>query len=152
MMKILENHEFEVPDRLVAYEVNQQINQLEERLKQQGMTLESAGISQEQLIDDYKEAAAKRVKGDFLIKKIAEVEEIKLEDDDIQAGFERISAQYGMPVEEVRKYFGNRNDLLPFMNELLNEKVLEFLREKTIIKEVAVIEEAEEAETAGENA
>lgn len=152
MMQILETHDFEVPDRLVAYEVNEQIKQLEERLKQQGMSLESAGISQEQLIDDYKDAATKRVKGDFIIKKISEVEEIKLEDDDIKAGFERIAAQYGMPVEEVRKYFGNRNDLLPFMNELLNEKVLGFLREKTVIKEIEVEEQTEEADTSGEDA
>jgi trigger factor len=57
-----------------------------------------------------------------------------------------------MPVEEVRKYFGNRNDLLPFMNELLNEKVLEFLRENTVIKEVEVEEQTEEADTPGEDA
>ncbi|MBC8318360.1 MAG: trigger factor [Desulfobulbaceae bacterium] len=155
MMQILENHEFEVPDRLVAYEVSEQIKQLEQRLKQQGLTLESAGISQSQLIEDYQEASAKRVKGDFIIKKIAEVEKVKLEDEDIKGGFNRIAAQYNMPVEEVRKYFGNRDDLLPFMNELLNEKVLDFLRNKAEIIEVPIEAEAAEAaaaESTGENA
>jgi len=152
MMQILDNHDFEVPDRLVAYEVNEQIKQLEERLKQQNLTLESAGISHEKLIEDYKEAAAKRVKGDFIIKKIAEVEKINLEDNDIKNGFERISAQYGMPVEEVKKYFSNRNDLLPFMNELLNEKVLEFLRDKTEIVTVPADVGSDAVESTGENA
>jgi trigger factor len=152
MMQILEKHDFEVPDKLVAYEVNEQIKQLEERLKQQDQTLESAGISYDKLIEDYKEASAKRVKGDFIIKKIAEVEEIKLGDDDIKTGFERIATQYGMPVEEVRKYFGNRDDLLPFMNELLNEKVLGFLRDKTEIIEVPVEAGSDTADSTGENA
>lgn len=152
MMQVLENHDFEVPDRLVAYEVSEQIKQLEERLKHQGLTLESAGISYDQLIKDYQDAAAKRVKGDFIIKKIAEVEEVKLEEEDIKGGFNRIAAQYGMPVEEVRKYFGNRDDLLPFMNELLNEKVIDFLREKTEIIEVPPQVEANTAEATGENA
>ena len=152
MMQILEKHDFEVPDKLVAYEVNEQIKQLEERLKQQDLTLESAGISYDKLIEDYKEASAKRVKGDFIIKKIAEVEEIKLGDDDIKTGFERIATQYGMPVEEVRKYFGNRDDLLPFMNELLNEKVLGFLRDKTEIIEVPVEAGSDTADSTGENA
>ncbi len=146
MMKIIEKNEFEIPDRLVAYEVNEQIKQLEEQLKQQGMTLESAGISYDQLIEDYKESATARVKGDFIIKKVAELEEIKLEDQDIADGFQRVSDQYGMPVDEVKKYFGSRNDLLPFMNELLNEKVLGFLREQAVVTEV----EVEEADT-GDN-
>ncbi len=136
MMKILENHEFEVPDRLVAQEVSEQIKQLESHLEKQQMTLEAAGLSQEKLVEEYKEGAAKRVRGDFIIKKIAEKEEIKLDDDDINAAFERVSKQYGMPVDEVKKYFRNRDDLLPFMNELLSEKILGFLRENTVIKEL----------------
>ena len=34
---------------------------------------------------------------------------------------------------EVKEYFQNRDDLLPFMNELLNEKILTFLREHAVI-------------------
>lgn len=136
MLKILEKYEFEVPNRLVAQEVSEQIKQLESHLEKQGLTLEAAGMNQEKLIKDYQEGAAKRVRGDFIIKKIAEKEEIKLNDDDISSAFERVSKQYGMPVDEVKKYFRNRDDLLPFMNELLNEKILAFLRENTIIKEV----------------
>ena len=149
MMKVLENHEFEVPDKLVAYEVSEQIKQLEDHLQKQGLTLESAGMSQEKLVDDYKEAAEKRVRGDFILKKIAEVEEIKLADEDINKGFERIATQYGMPVDEVKKYFRSRNELLPFMNELLSEKILEFLRENAVVKMVAAQAAGNESEQAG---
>lgn len=147
MMKILDGHEFEIPNKLVAYEVSEQIKQLEDHLQKQGMTLESAGLSQEKLIEDYKGAAAKRVRGDFILKKIAEVENIKLTDSDISKGFERVASQYGMPVDEVKKYFRNRNDFLPFMNELLSEKILEFLRENAVVHEgAATAEKAGDAE------
>jgi trigger factor len=136
MMKILENHQFEVPNRLVAQEVSEQIKQLESHLEKQGMTLETAGLSQDKLVKEYREGAAKRVRGDFIIKKIAEKEEIKLSEDDVNSAFERVSKQYGMPVDEVKKYFRNRDDMLPFMNELLSEKILDFLRENTVINEV----------------
>lgn len=136
MFKILEKHDFEVPNKLVAYEVNEQIKQLEDQLQKQGLTLESAGMNQEKLVTEYKEAAAKRVRGDFILKKIAETEEIKLSDEDINKGFERIANQYGMPIDEVKKYFRSRNELLPFMNELLSEKIIEFLRENAVIKTV----------------
>ena len=89
------------------------------------------------MAENYREPAAKRVKGDFIIKKIAEKENIKLDDTDMEEGFKRISHQYNMSLDEVKKYFRNREDLLPFMNELLNEKVLEFLRENVTVKKVA---------------
>lgn len=137
MMKILDAHDFEVPNKLVAYEVSEQIKQLEDHLQKQGMTLESAGFSQEKLVNDYREAATRRVRGDFILKKVAEQEQIRLTDDDISKGFERVAAQYGMAVDDVKKYFRNRDDLLPFMNELLNEKILEFLRNNAVVKEEA---------------
>jgi trigger factor len=149
MLKILEKYDFEVPNKLVAFEVNEQIKQLENHLQKQGLTLESAGMNQEKLVNDYKDAAVKRVRGDFILKKIAETEDIKLSDEDISKGFERIAVQYGMAVDEVKKYFRSRNELLPFMNELLSEKILEFLRENAVIKKVGSQAAGNESEKAG---
>jgi len=149
MLKILEKYDFEVPNKLVAFEVNEQIKQLENHLQKQGLTLESAGMNQEKLVNDYKDAAVKRVRGDFILKKIAETEDIKLSDEDISKGFERIATQYGMAVDEVKKYFHSRNELLPFMNELLSEKILEFLRENAVVKKVGAAAVGNESEKAG---
>ena len=138
MAKLLENHPFEVPPRLVGFEIEALIKELEDNLDRQGMTLESAGLTKEKLIEQYKEAAEKRVRGDFLLKKIAEKEGIKLEKEDIEKGFQRIADQYNMPMDEVKKFFQSRNELLPFMSELLSEKILSFLIEHASVKRVAV--------------
>ncbi|MEW6500588.1 MAG: trigger factor, partial [Thermodesulfobacteriota bacterium] len=106
-------------------------------LDRQGMTLESAGLTKEKLVAQYKEAAEKRVRGDFLLKKIAEKEEIKLENEDIEKGFQRIADQYNMPMGEVKKFFQSRNELLPFMSELLSEKILSFLIEHASVTTAA---------------
>jgi trigger factor len=45
----------------------------------------------------------------------------------------------------VKKYFQRREEILPFMNELHNEKVLNFLREQAKISEVAAVESSAEA-------
>ncbi len=142
MLKLLENHDFAVPERLVAHEISHHIKQLEDTLERQGMSLEAAGISRDKLIEDYKEDAEKRVKGDFILKKIAEVEDIKVEDDDLTKGFERIAEQYAMTVDDVKKYFARREDLLPFMHEILNEKIVEFLRNESKITYVAASKDA----------
>lgn len=134
MKALIETHDFEIPPRLVAYEIEAMTKELESNLERQGMTLESAGLNRDALVEQYKPAAQARVKGDFLLKKVAEKEGVKLENEDIDKGFKRISEQYNMPISEVKKYFSSRDDLLPFMAELLNEKILSFLLDAAIMK------------------
>ena len=141
MQALLERHDFEVPARLIQYEINDYINQTEQRLKASGLTLESAGLNREDMAAHYREAAEKRVRGDFILKKIADQEKITLLDEDIQNGFERIAAQYNMTADEVKGYFKSRNDMLPFVNELLNEKILKMLQDEAVFKTVAAAQE-----------
>ena len=131
MEKLLEGNQFEVPGRLVQYEINEYIKQTEDTLKRGGLTLESAGINRTEAEERYRDTAAKRVRGDFILKKIAELEDIKIQDEDLEKGFARIAGQYNMTVPEVKGYFKSRDDLLPFVGELLNEKILAFLRSES---------------------
>jgi len=149
MMKLLEKHDFEVPKRLVAFEIEQMIKQTEEQLKQAGLSLEAAGMSREKLAEQNAEVATKRVRGDFILKKVGEVEAIKIEDEDLERGFKRIGDQYNMPVAKVKEYFKSRDDLLPFMNELLNEKILRFLKDQAVMVEEKPVQ-AEESEKVAE--
>ena len=150
MLKLLEAHDFEVPNRLVAYEINALIKETEDNLERRspGMTLEAAGITHEQLTEQYKDAAIRRVKGDFLLKKIAAQENITLTDEDMNNAFERVGKVYGMSVADVKQYFRKREDLLPFMNELLSEKIVAFLRAEAVITKAP----AAAAATTGVNA
>ena len=145
MLQLLESHDFDLPARLVAFEIDQLVKEFEANLEKQGLDLESAGMNKEQLAKHYQDSAEKRVKGEFILKKIAEDESIKLTDEDINQGYERIAQQYGMSVDEVKGYFRGRNDLMPFMNELLNEKILAFLRENAKVSFVDAVLEVDEA-------
>ncbi len=152
MLKLLEGHAFDVPERLVRFEVEEMIKNTEKTLEQQGMNLESAGINRDELADQSKETAEKRVRGDFILKKIAETEDIKVNDEDLNRAFQRIGDQYNMTLAKVKEFFQSRDDLLPFMNEILNEKILTFLRENAkfvdalpVAKEEATEEVKEES-------
>lgn len=145
MQKLLDAHDFEVPKRLVAFEIEQMIKQTEKQFEQGGMSLEAAGLTREKLAEQNAEMAGKRVRGDFILKKIAEVEKIKVEEEDMERGLKRIGDMYNMPVAKVKEFFQNRDDLLPLMNELLNEKILAFLREKAVfVDAVKAEQDAEE--------
>lgn len=146
MQKLLDAHEFEVPKRLVAFEIEQMIKQTEQQFEQAGMSLEAAGLTKEKLAEQNAEMATKRVRGDFILKKIAELEEIKVEEEDMERGLKRIGDMYNMSVAKVKEFFQNRDDLLPLMNELLNEKILGFLREQSVFVD-AVKTETDSEET-----
>ncbi len=135
MQKLLEKNQFEVPDRLVRFEVEEMIKQTEQQLEKSGMNLESAGMNRQELEKNNRAVAVKRVAGDFILKKIAEVEEIKVNDEDLERSFKKIGDQYNMSVAKVKEFFQNRDDLLPLMNEVLNEKVLKFLRDEASLVE-----------------
>ncbi len=143
MQKLVAENPFEVPARLVQYEIDEYLKQMEETLKRSGMTLESAGINREEAAEHHKEAAEKRVRGDFILKKISELEEMKLEEEDINNGFGRIAKQYNMTIDEVKGYFKSREDMMPFLNELLNEKILRLLKDEASFK---IVEEADDNE------
>ncbi|MEA3469469.1 MAG: trigger factor [Thermodesulfobacteriota bacterium] len=146
MMKLLEAHTFEVPERLIRFEVEEMIKNTEKSLEQQGMNLESAGINRDELAEQNKETAEKRVRGDFILKKIAETEDINVKDEDMDRAFQRIGDQYNMPIAKVKEFFQSRDDLLPFMNEILNEKILNFLRENATFVDAAPAAKEEAAE------
>lgn len=114
------------------------------------MTLESAGLKREELAEKNKEVAEKRVRGDFVLKAIGEQAEVTIGDEDIERGYQRIADQYNMTVADVKGYFKRREEILPFMNELLNEKILTHLRESVKIVEVAPEELEKEEETTEE--
>ncbi|MEJ2137103.1 MAG: trigger factor [Desulfofustis sp.] len=133
MKKLLDKHQFDVPERLVRFEVEQMIKQTEEQLEKSGMNLEAAGLNREELAKNNEPIAIQRVTGDFILKKIAEVEEIKVKDEDLDRAFKRIGDQYSMPVDRVKEFFKSRDDLLPLMNEVLNEKILNFLKQEATL-------------------
>jgi trigger factor len=141
MQQLIDMNPFPVPERAVAYEVQEMIKQTEELLKRSGLTLETAGINVEDLAKQNRELAEKRVRGDFILKKVAELEEIKLADEDLERGYQRIASQYKMSVPEVKQYFQRREEIMPFVAELLNEKILSFLLDAAKITEAAETQE-----------
>jgi trigger factor len=57
-----------------------------------------------------------------------------------------------MTVPEVKGYFKNRDDMLPFIGELLNEKILNFLSEESKFVEVAAEQEEKSSGSKAEKA
>ena len=75
---------------------------------------------------------------------------IKVKDEDMDRAFQRIGDQYNMTIAKVKEFFQSRDDLLPFMNEILNEKILNFLRENAKFVDAAPAKKEEKKEEVAE--
>ncbi|GBR73839.1 trigger factor [Candidatus Termititenax aidoneus] len=134
--ELLKANDFAVPEALVREKVDIMLRNLEADLRNRGLEfakyLQMAGKTAETLRQDYRPAAEKRAKLDLLLEKIAEKEEIKPSDAEIDAELERIlngGRQEALKAEEIEKY---KKTLPPAFREnitryLTEDKTLDFL-------------------------
>ena len=108
MDKLAEITEVEIPDVMVKSETDALIQNYEQRLMQQGISLDQfmkiTNQTMDQLRDSMKEDAIKRIKINLALTQIAKQENIEVNDDDVNAEYDKMATMYGMNVEDVKKY------------------------------------------------
>ncbi|MDE8241406.1 trigger factor [Erysipelothrix rhusiopathiae] len=104
--KISNNAKINIPAAMIEEELNQMFNEFNQRLAQQGMNFDLysqiLGQSEEDVKEQMREDAEKRVRTRLTLEKIAEVEGLKVEDEEIEKEFTTISEAYGMELDQVK--------------------------------------------------
>lgn len=108
LTKVVDNAEVEIPDVMVNDEANNMIQDMAYRLQSQGFSIsqfmEMTGQTVETLRDQYKADAEKKVKLRLVLEAICKVEGFTVTDEEVNEEFKKVAEQYGMDVEEVKKY------------------------------------------------
>ncbi|CAH2762962.1 trigger factor [Erysipelothrix amsterdamensis] len=103
---ISNNAKIDIPAAMIEEELNQMFNEFNQRLAQQGMNFDLysqiLGQSKEDVKEQMREDAEKRVRTRLTLEKIAEVEGLKVEDEEIEKEFTTISEAYGMELDQVK--------------------------------------------------
>ncbi|WP_323611304.1 trigger factor [Erysipelothrix enhydrae] len=103
---ISNNAKIDIPAAMIEEELNQMFNEFNQRLAQQGMNFDLysqiLGQSEEDVKEQMREDAEKRVRTRLTLEKIAEVEGLKVEDEEIEKEFTTISEAYGMELDQVK--------------------------------------------------
>ena len=125
--------EDDVPEPLVAEEMRARINDLAERVRAQGLTLEQYlavnGSSPAELGDQLKTNSTTAVKVDLALRAVAHAEEITISDEEIEAEFVRLAERSREKVQKVRQAY-ERNDAVGGLRaELRKRKALNWLTE-----------------------
>lgn len=122
--------EIDLPEEMIRDEIHRMIEQYEERLKMQGISLEQflqiTGGSHETLHTQFEEEAKKVVSYRLILETIRELEHITALDEEMNAHLDELSEMYQMTKEELLKAFGG-TDIVRYDLEM--KKALEFLRD-----------------------
>lgn len=127
--KIVASSKIELADEIIAEEVEGMKHNMEQQMSQRGLTIEQylqiTGQSQADLEKHMKDDAEKNLRAVLVMSKIAELENIKVEEKDLEEEFAKISAQYNMPVDKVKEILGK--DMNRFASEIRQRRIQDFL-------------------------
>jgi len=123
-----------------------------QRLKSQGMSLEMLGMNEENFAKTYREMALQQVKGELLLDSIAAQEELSASDAEIEEKIKLIAAEANAPLETVEKHFSeNVQAREGLKGQILSDKVIDLLLEKSTVTEVEPKQQAQEETTEEES-
>ncbi|MEG0328755.1 MAG: trigger factor [Erysipelothrix sp.] len=106
MQTVASNAKIDIPAAMIEEEVNQMFNEFNQRLAQQGMNFDFysqiLGQTEEDVKGQMREDAEKRVRTRLTLEKIAEVENLKVSEEEIDQEFNEISEMYGIELEQIK--------------------------------------------------
>ncbi|RPI79784.1 MAG: trigger factor [Desulfobacteraceae bacterium] len=134
--KIAGTVQFDLPESLVESEVEQALENLKRTLTRSGSSMEKSGLHEEHLRSEMRPGSEKRVKNFLILAEIAQKDDIRVEEKDLDESFEQMAKSMNQDPKVVRQFYESQNMVTPFRVRLLEEKTLKYLLENAKIKEV----------------
>ena len=104
---IIEKVEGEIPQQMFDNEANQMLREMDMRLRQQGMDLNTymkyTGMDANAMAEMYKPEAERRVKMRLALEKIAQLEDIKPTQEDIDGEYAKMAEAYNMEADKIKE-------------------------------------------------
>jgi len=129
---VTENAEIDIPEAMVETELENMLREFEQNLQMQGMTLENysmfSGQSEDEIKEQMKKDAGKRVKTNLTLEAIFEEEELEVSQESIDQEIENMANMYQIEKDQIVSMLGGNTDVLK--NDLKMKTTIDFLVEE----------------------
>ena len=136
--KAAESLEYTPSDEEIERELDEHIARLSEDMAQHGLNLEMycqfSGTTEEQIREEIREKAVETLRGQAVIDKIAELENLSVDEQDLEKAFSMLAAQNGMPVEFLKEHC-DEEIKKEISRSVLIGKVMRLIRENAVVTE-----------------
>jgi len=106
LQKLIDNLEADIPEEMIEERLDRMLEEYEARLRSQGLGLEDylrmVGVSLDDFLNSGRINAENQVKVSVALKKVAELENIGVTDEEIEAEYKKLADEYKMDIEKVK--------------------------------------------------
>ncbi|MBQ6231802.1 MAG: trigger factor [Eubacterium sp.] len=110
--KLVETCEIDLPEPMIKYNQEKMLSDFEQRLAYQGLKLEQylsiTKQSREEMLEQVKPEAIKRIKTSLIVEAIANAENIEVSDEEVDKEIEKTASMYQLDVEKFKELAGEK--------------------------------------------
>jgi trigger factor len=134
VMKLIEAHEFDIPESLVESELDTLASAAASLNKEQG-ALPDAGQAPEEVKERLRPHAIRNVKTSLLLDIIGRREKVAVTDDEIRSAITSMSRRFAVSPEQLMKFYISRDGSLNGLkSSIFEEKVLDLILSKAVVE------------------
>lgn len=133
LKRLIEIHSFDIPTSMVERELAFMVLRRQREILQQGGSLE--GLDEERLKTELRPIAFERIKAVLILEAIGRKEGISVSDGDLNNRIEEMASRLNQRPEDIKRFvISQEGSLDGLRNDILNEKILDFLLLKAVFK------------------
>ncbi len=133
--KIIENATMDIPQAMIDTQVRQMSDEFAQRMQSQGLSLEQyfqfTGMNGQQLIEQMKPQAVKRIQSRLVLEAIVKAENITIADEDVEKEFVDMAANYQMELDKIKELIGDKEKEQIVM-DMAVQKAVDFVVEAAV--------------------
>lgn len=135
---VIDSAEVDIPEVMIDNQLETEVAEFGQRMQSQGLSLDQylqmTGSTEDMLKEQLKPMAEKRVKGDLVLEAIGKAEKIEVLDEDIDNELNKMADLYKQDNKEQFVKTMKKNDLSFLETALINQKVIDMLKENVKFK------------------
>lgn len=144
--KVIEANPFDVPGTMAIDQASRLADQtLQQYQHMYGMSPDQLGISKDKLIPEMMERAETQVKSALILNKIADTEKLEVSDEDVDAKIKEYAERLKKSFDDYKKELEQQGSMNNLKNNVLTDKLYDFLTENSTVTESFFTKEEMEA-------
>ena len=128
--KVVENATMEIPDKMIDAQAENMVQDMARRMQSQGLSLDMylkyTGMTVEQMKEQARPDAEKRIRTRLVLEAVAKAENIQISDEKVDEEVAKMAEAYKMEVEKLKSYM-SESDIKQMKEDLAVQQAVDLL-------------------------
>jgi len=136
MENLMRSTQFELPPGMLAHETREVVYDVVRENMMRGITKEAIDAKKDEIFGFASKSAADHVRASFILSRIAQEEQIKVEKKEVDDRVAQMAQRYQIPLQKLRERLDERGGIFEIEEQILRSKTLDFLEANARVEPV----------------